>query len=139
MNKAEFIAKYGIQKYEKAKERVRLWHKNKHKRRKEDDFSYIYRYTLPVPDGYVKSDETYDAYRKAEFRMQDHIRKKWYRYSKEQYIIVVEWKTTRGRNFVFQGELYKRNLTDKDIETFVNICEEEKLNFKIDDGEYEKL
>ena len=131
MNKAEFIAKYGIEKYEKAKERCRLWHKNKHKKRKEDDFSFIYRFKVPVPDDYTQCADTYDAYRKAEFRVQDHIRKKWYRYSKEQYIIVVEWKTTNKTDFLFQGELYRRNLTDKDMETFKQICEETKQEFKI--------
>lgn len=90
-----------------------------------------YAFKLEVPEDYERCYDTYDAYRKAEFKMQDHIKKKWYRYSRDPYILVIDWTDTRGGYFKFKAELHKNNITLQDRTVLQQICEETKQEFKI--------
>lgn len=112
MNKAEFIKKYGEEKYKehlrKAKESVR-------KAKTSDGDKKLCATALFEAD--YNSDDKLRSDELA-YHFQRLIRFRWFKTHKEECIVIVEPKQTAGKKNCFKAELYVTNVND-DIEDWL--------------------
>jgi hypothetical protein len=122
MTKAEIIARYGAEYYQRLLDRYNKRYREKHSSQERDTIPnmVMVKKTLPTPDvGYdllsTVKDET-------ALKIQKALRKAWVRISSEPHIIIVTAGNSHKGNTSYKCELYlKRPVNKEDKKTFAEL------------------
>lgn len=131
MTKAEIIAKYGAEYYQRLLHKYNRRYREKHSSQERDTIPnmVMVKKTLPTPDiGHVGYKIYYERLAEEKdstaLKLQKALRKAWVRISSEPHIIIVTAGNSHKGNTSYKCELYlKRPVNKEDKKTFAELIE----------------